>query len=801
MIKQHPKFAMTESRTSSSRQEKTIGQAIGKTIRRGISAAFSLVAAVSIMAVSSPAANASIAYGSINNFDTVNDTGDQCHGFEIEIDDAHSTDITYTYDYNHYGVPKIREDDTDPLHPKVFVRYASAKNADGTWAAYTAVPAGPIAPTMGHSFTNPSVNFGGEHFGVGFYGAPSAIKYNWLKDDGAGNLINAGVVIISTPVFTYIAPAGAVPAQVQAEIAPPPEVPVLEFGAASWVKETRTTSHNNKKVDLRDLVSDDPKDPNFKNWKNGEPDEVEVEWQLMQTDFRAAHGGGRGKVVGAGENLKNGDEVITRRYDFYKYVGPIDPETGEAMADTVGADGVHGVLDYANTVIVGDYVGAQMAGFDAAGKIGLVDHVQDGEINSKYADRSIVIAGTAPIVTTQTGSLPAGMSFNTATGVLSGTPTVTGTFTFTIHSTDAAAGDVSKTFNLTINDVGVDPLPHILLTSKALPAADGSTSGDGKYDTGTLVTITATANPGFAFSNWTDGGAIVSTSASYSFIAGVNRDLVANFVPAKAVTVTTSSSPIADGTTSGGGTYNVSNSVTVVATVNAGFRFVNWTSGTTVVSANASYTFIVSANRTLVANFAPIYQTSMTLSAAQGQVGTSVTLTAVLRKSPTNTSVSGKHVQFALDGVNIGSPVTTSSNGAAAYKYVVPEETTAGSHAITATFVGDANYASATASSTLTVSAGAVNLSVSSASGTAGKSVTLSATITNASHVAMVGETISFTVDGIVVGSGTSDAKGKATFSYAIPLGTVKGSHVLVASFSADADHLSATKSSTLTVK
>ena len=31
---------------------------------------------------------ASIAYGSINNFDTVNDTGTVCHGFEIEIDDG-----------------------------------------------------------------------------------------------------------------------------------------------------------------------------------------------------------------------------------------------------------------------------------------------------------------------------------------------------------------------------------------------------------------------------------------------------------------------------------------------------------------------------------------------------------------------------------------------------------------------------------------------------------------------------------------------------------------------------------------
>ena len=93
---------------------------------------------------------ASIAYGSINNFDTVNDTGHECHGFEIDIEDCQSTDITYTYNYNHYGVPNITEDNSVPAHPKTIIRWESKKNADGTWAAYTAIPAGPIpAATTG----------------------------------------------------------------------------------------------------------------------------------------------------------------------------------------------------------------------------------------------------------------------------------------------------------------------------------------------------------------------------------------------------------------------------------------------------------------------------------------------------------------------------------------------------------------------------------------------------------------------------------------------------------------------------
>mgnify|MGYP006888937526 CR=1 FL=1 len=144
--------------------------------------------------VLSPSVQASIAYGSINNFDTVNDTGHTCHGFEIEIEDCRTTDITYTYNYNHYGVPRFEQDDTDPLHPKCRIRWESKKNPDGSWASYTAIPSGPIAPTNGHMFTNPSVNFGGEHFGVGYSKAVGLIKYNWLIDNGSGALIHGGAV-------------------------------------------------------------------------------------------------------------------------------------------------------------------------------------------------------------------------------------------------------------------------------------------------------------------------------------------------------------------------------------------------------------------------------------------------------------------------------------------------------------------------------------------------------------------------------------------------------------------------------
>jgi hypothetical protein len=497
------------------------------------------LAALCLQTLGTSPARASTAYGTINNFDCVNDSGVKCHGFEIEVEDIHSQDISYTYNWNHYGTPAITEDNSNPLHPKVVIRYASAKNPDGTWAAYTAIPSGPIAPTDGHQFTNPNVNFGGEHFGAGFLGAPTNITYHWLVDNGAGVLVRGPAVMVSTPTFSYFPPAGGAPARVQAVIAPAPAPPVLEFGPASWVKEIRTTSHNNNEVKLRDLVSDDPDDPDDRNWRNGEPDEVEVEWQLLQEEFNKPNGGANGELQAAPEDLAGGDEVITRRWEFYKYVGPIDDETGEAKADKVGPDGIHGVgikeingveMDLSTVEIVGEYLGSQMSALDVHAPVGLIEHVQDGVVDAPYPTRTVVIAGAFPFSTTNWGALPVGMSFNRVSGELSGTPTEAGMFSFTV---EARAGDdpvVRRTFTLTIAEAGVELPPRSTVDTLASPLDLGTTSGDGTYTNGTTATVTARPAAGFAFANWTEHGRIVSSSASYTFTNLVNRSLVANFV-------------------------------------------------------------------------------------------------------------------------------------------------------------------------------------------------------------------------------------------------------------------------------
>ncbi len=61
------------------------------------------------------------------------------------------------------------------------------------------------------------------------------------------------------------------------------------------------------------------------------------------------------------------------------------------------------------------------------------------------------------------------------------------------------------------------------------PGGSGSVSGEGIYDIGTLRTVIAAPAIGHAFSHWTEGDTIVSTSASYTFSLSAYRFLVANF--------------------------------------------------------------------------------------------------------------------------------------------------------------------------------------------------------------------------------------------------------------------------------
>jgi uncharacterized repeat protein (TIGR03803 family) len=150
------------------------------------------------------------------------------------------------------------------------------------------------------------------------------------------------------------------------------------------------------------------------------------------------------------------------------------------------------------------------------------------------------------------------------------------------------------------------PLSTCAINTSSSPSAGGSTSGGGTVTCSSNVTICAVANPCYGFVNWTANGNVVSASACYSFASASNQAFVANFVPVSSYTINTSSSPPDGGSASGSGTVSCTSNVTVCATANACYSFVNWTANGNVVSASACYSFAPNGNANLVANFAPI---------------------------------------------------------------------------------------------------------------------------------------------------------------------------------------------------
>lgn len=624
-----------------------------------------LLLAVGPLMLGSQGAGATTVIGDLGNFDTLNDTGGICYGFEIEIDGVHSTDISYTFDWNHYGTPKIREDNSGPT-PKVFVRYESTPDASGKWGANNNVtnapsltnPATPTnTPPQGHTCTDPTVNEGCEHFGVGFNAAPTNIVYNWLVDGGAGTLVTFGTPVkVATPAWNYTPPAGGANAQVVAVI-PAPVVPVpagMQYGAPTWVKVIKTTTHNANPVELRELVSPDDLilGP---DWRNGEPDEVETEWKLLQTN--SAGNAAKAELEGLADDMgPDGAETVTRRYEFYEYAADSDPrlptsidgENGQAMCDETQPGTLYGLstmtavdvaekgggshlVDCSTRILVGNYIGAQMAGFNAEAVLGLIDHLQDGEVGTPYVDRTVVIGGNMPYKTINItgGALPNGLSLPLS-GVLSGTPTESGNFNFTVEATDGSDIFASKAYALHI--VGSAVPQHQLSVGISGP---GGISGNGidcsantgkckvTLDDGTAVVLNATPGTDAVFNGWTGGYCTGTGTCSFSLTQ--DSTVGATFTQQYNLSVVKSGG--GTGTVSGNGincgavcslNLDAGTAVSLTAMADSGSVFTGWSGD---CSGTGLCTTTMNAGHTVTATFVPSTQT-YTLSVTHSGSGT-----------------------------------------------------------------------------------------------------------------------------------------------------------------------------------
>jgi hypothetical protein len=77
-----------------------------------------------------------------------------------------------------------------------------------------------------------------------------------------------------------------------------------------------------------------------------------------------------------------------------------------------------------------------------------------GTVGVAYSGTAAITGGTAPYTWAVTGgSLPTGLSLNTSTGAVTGTPTVAGTYSFTIRGTDSIGAAGLTNYTVTIAPV------------------------------------------------------------------------------------------------------------------------------------------------------------------------------------------------------------------------------------------------------------------------------------------------------------------------------------------------------------
>ena len=241
-----------------------------------------------------------------------------------------------------------------------------------------------------------------------------------------------------------------------------------------------------------------------------------------------------------------------------------------------------------------------------------------------------------------------------------GNPAYVGTYgkiTITVNTAKA-------TYGITCNTDG-----HGTLTSDVDSAIAGET-----------VTLTPTPATGYQFSSYTTSPSLTITNNTFTMPSEAVT-ITANFT-AISYAVSLVASPNAGGTVTGGGTYTYGSTVNIVATPNAGYRFVSWqaTAGTIASASSASTTFTVpSSASTITATFIADSQYELNVSCMPSGggsvtgggayvVNTSVTLTATANSGYQFVSWRSRDVTIANETAN-PITITTPAKSSKIYAY------------------------------------------------------------------------------------------------------------------------------------
>jgi hypothetical protein len=446
-------------------------------------------------------------YGSLGNFDVINNTGHEAHGFEIQLEGLHPEDVYGTFSVQRYGNAIIV-----PYATGVYVRWTSSTDPITQQFIQTTAAHAPNTPFAGSCYQwGPNYNASGcEHFGAALRANPTKTTYRWLIADaqtpGALTAVDPPVAI---PGPTYLiqppVQAGNPPVLVAEVEAPePPEAPEL-YGNAQWMRVFKTELP--REVALEELLGDNPIVPQ-------DAAHVEVSWDLVQAS-PPSNGNQRRHRNQGGLNLNT--RSVIRRYEMYQYTGAYDPITHKVVC---GGDGT------CNAPVdgeVGDYIGAQMAAANVVVPSVTVSKVGNGSVSS--ADR-LIICGSKCAAAYEQG----------AAVTLTASPSANNFFT----GWSGASNSTQPTCTVTVDqqtNVAATFAPAVTLSVKTSGGKGKITSAPASIDCGktcsarvaqgTVFTLSATPEAGFRFVNWT--GACSGTAPTCNVTVNNNASVQANF--------------------------------------------------------------------------------------------------------------------------------------------------------------------------------------------------------------------------------------------------------------------------------
>ena len=300
-----------------------------------------------------------------------------------------------------------------------------------------------------------------------------------------------------------------------------------------------------------------------------------------------------GTLVGAG-NYKYGDTVTVSAnpYAMYEFLGWYNSNYRK-----VSSEETYSFVLTQDTTLIGYFIGIPLTYSVIAGNGGTVSTTGGSSRYKNYVD-----------ITATPNSGYRFVNWTSGNKILS----LSASFRFRMEQDTV----ITANFADTAGYVDVD---YCVVSTSVL--IGGSVSGVGVYLPGDTVNLVAVPDKGFKFISWKLGGKIVSTSEKYTFTASENANFIVNFEALPDNTVEIAATAGAGGSVSGAGTYLRGKAVSLIATPDKGFRFVNWTSKNLVVSTNAKFYFTANRNGDFTANFEAIPDSLMVTVAATAEHG------------------------------------------------------------------------------------------------------------------------------------------------------------------------------------